>query len=646
MKKTIIFALLTATIVITSCNKKDEERDLWNSLWREVTQTDARLGKLETICTEINTNISSLQIIIEAQQTGTSITKITPIMKDGAEIGYEITFSDGKSVTIYHGKDGAKGDKGDKGEAGATGAAGATPIIGVAQDADGIYYWTLNGTWLLDGDGHKIRVTGEKGDKGDKGDTGATGATGQNGTNGTNGTDGVTPQLKIQNDYWYISYDNGSTWTQLGKAKGDKGDTGATGAAGSNGTNGQDGQDGDSMFQSVTQDENNVYFTLADGTIIAIGKTKGTGTNTLLVNDSIIVFADFEVKKILLKTQFTDGSYLDGNFDGEISIQEAARLTSLGTSFSGKSITSFNELQLFENLQEIKASAFSNCTSLISIVFPQNLEKIGAGCFAGCSSLRKIIIPKRVQSIEPGAFKKSGLLSVVFEEGATLKKIRGNGHIFYDNSGSSNGAFADCVSLTSITLPASIELIDSCAFMGCTKLKEVVFETPSSLKMIIGGYGGFYNETTIGAFWNCPIEKIVIPSSVIEVKSGAFNKLEVVEFEDNSHIAPWTFWSLRSVTYSPWGNNQLTSITSPDNMPVISSTFLPAKVSKIYLHSCVQRIDGNLIADELYMKSITPPMLSSTITATRIYVPSASYSQYINAPGWSTYAAKIQAYNY
>ena len=51
-----------------------------------------------------------------------------------------------------------------------------------------------------------------------------------------------------------MSYDNGQTWTKLGKAT---------------------GAQGDSFFQSVTQDSNNVYFKLADGTTITIPKASG-----------------------------------------------------------------------------------------------------------------------------------------------------------------------------------------------------------------------------------------------------------------------------------------------------------------------------------------------------------------------------------
>ena len=58
---------------------------------------------------------------------------------------------------------------------------------------------------------------------------------------------GVTPQLKIGEDnLWYVSYDNGTTWISLGvKATGDKGDTGATGAKGDKGDTGATGAQGE-----------------------------------------------------------------------------------------------------------------------------------------------------------------------------------------------------------------------------------------------------------------------------------------------------------------------------------------------------------------------------------------------------------------
>lgn len=183
----------------------------------------------------MNTNISSLQSIVDAIQKNDQIAAIAPITREGEEVGYTISFTSGKTITVYNGKDGQDG---------ADGKDGRTPVIGVKKDTDGNYYWTVDGEWLTDANGNKIKAT-------------ANGTGGADGEDGVDGKDGITPQLKIENGYWYVSYDNGATWKQLGKATGE---------------DGKDGEDGDSFFQSVTQDEYNVYFTLADGTVLTVPK--------------------------------------------------------------------------------------------------------------------------------------------------------------------------------------------------------------------------------------------------------------------------------------------------------------------------------------------------------------------------------------
>ena len=264
MKK-ISLLLLTLTICFfTACH---------NDIWNAIDDLDGRVTKLEELCKEMNTNITSLQTIVSVLQSNDFITGIVEIKKNGEVIGYTITFGKHDPITIYHGQDGKDGADGKDGQDGQNGSANA-PVIGVAQDTDGVYYWTLNGEWLLDDNGNKLPVSGKDGQNGTNGSNGQDGKDGQD---GTDGKDGVTPQLKIEDGYWYISYDNGATWTQLGKATGEDGKDGQNGSNGTDGKDGKDGQDGDSMFQSVTQDENYVYFTLADGTVIKIAK--GSGSN-------------------------------------------------------------------------------------------------------------------------------------------------------------------------------------------------------------------------------------------------------------------------------------------------------------------------------------------------------------------------------
>lgn len=199
---------------------------------------------LKSVVDQLNTEIGTLRQLITALQNRDYITNVIAVYENDQEIGYKISFASGMSITICHGE---KGEPGTQGEPGQPGQNGSTPIIGVKQDTDNIYYWTLNGEWLLDSNGQKVRVQGLDGQNGTDGQPGAPGSDGQN------GKDGVTPQLKIENNYWYVSTDNGQTWNQLGKATGE------------NGQDGKDGADGESLFSSIDVSENYVTLTLRDG---------------------------------------------------------------------------------------------------------------------------------------------------------------------------------------------------------------------------------------------------------------------------------------------------------------------------------------------------------------------------------------------
>lgn len=252
-----------------------------SALTGRVDDLENRVKTLEELCRQMNTNISSLQTLVTALQNGDYITSVTPVTSGGQTIGYTMTFKHALPITIYHGtngkdgQDGTDGKDGQDGKNGKNGKNGTTPVIGVAP-YNGVYYWTLNGTWLTDTSGNKIKAEGtdgrdgvdgrpgqdgEDGKPGTDGKPGQDGDDGQDGKPGEDGKDGITPQLKIENEYWYISYDNGASWTQLGKATGDKGDKGDKGDPGTPGASG-----GDSIFSKVEDNATEVVFTLADGT--------------------------------------------------------------------------------------------------------------------------------------------------------------------------------------------------------------------------------------------------------------------------------------------------------------------------------------------------------------------------------------------
>ena len=298
------FALLALATLLALVGCYDD-----TALWDEIRDHESRLAKLETLCNKLNTNISSLQTIVSALQDKDYVTNVAPIKQNGKEIGYTITFSKSGTITVYHGADGKDGANGTNGT---NGKDGSTPVIGTRKDTDGCYYWTLNGEWLRNDAGAKIPTTGKNGVNG------ANGANGTNGTNGADGADGVTPQLKIKDGYWYVSYDNGSSWNQLGKAVGD------------NGTDGEAGEDGDSFFKSVTQDENNVYITLADGTEIVLPKTQTSGLTFGIVEigeDHIVFGGEVSEKAVDLKLTVYYGRVENITIyknDGKVSVTEFA----------------------------------------------------------------------------------------------------------------------------------------------------------------------------------------------------------------------------------------------------------------------------------------------------------------------------------
>lgn len=284
MKKILCF--LFAVSILSGCG--DDYDD--SALTGRVDDLENRVTKLEELCKQMNTNISSLQALVNALQDNDYITGVTPITKDGETIGYTISFAKSAPITIYHGEDGKDGQDGKPGE---DGNDGSTPIIGVKQDTDGVYYWTLNGDWLTDDSGNKIQAEGRDGtdgkpgedgndgQDGKPGEDGNDGQDGQDGKPGEDGKDGITPQLKIEDGYWYVSYNDGASWTQLGKATGDKGEPGEPGQAGG-------------IFKDVEETDDSVIFTLNDDSTITIPKATASETLDIVFGntDSINVLPD------------------------------------------------------------------------------------------------------------------------------------------------------------------------------------------------------------------------------------------------------------------------------------------------------------------------------------------------------------------
>ena len=192
-----------------------------SDLQTRMDQAEADIAELQQLVKDINTNISSLVTVVDALKNSDQITSVTPL-SDGS--GYTITFSKSGTITIYNGKNGVDGTNGTNGANGENGADGHTPVISVKLDTDGQYYWTVDGEYLTDADGKKIPATAHI----------------------------ATPQIRINEGNFEISYNEGLTWEVIGNA----------------------GASDDVVFKQVIDGPASVLFVLSDGTQIEIPKTQ------------------------------------------------------------------------------------------------------------------------------------------------------------------------------------------------------------------------------------------------------------------------------------------------------------------------------------------------------------------------------------
>ena len=93
----------------------------------------------------------------------------------------------------------------------------------------------------------------------------------------------------------------------------------------------------------------------------------------------------------------------DENEDEELSLEEAAAVTRLGTAFrTATGMHTFAELQYFTALTEIPVDAFRNSAALQTVYIPAGVTTIGKDAFYGCNLLKFLVLlnPTKVVSSE------------------------------------------------------------------------------------------------------------------------------------------------------------------------------------------------------------------------------------------------------
>ena len=637
MKKELVMSLGLALSCL-ACSKYDD-----SALYNLIAKLDQRLVAVEEHVKKANENIKTLKSLVSAASQGKTITEVKK-----TDEGYDLTFSDKQVISIKMGRDGMDGH---------------SPKISVALDG-GVYYWQLDGKWLLDTQGQKVRVSGETGPQGIPGKDGATGpqgipgkdgatgpqgipgrdgatgpqgipgkdgatgpqgipgrdgATGPQGIPGKDGAtgpqgipglDGKTPKLRINAGKWEVAYGN-NDWTPVTVV--------------SSGTSGATSVEGLDLFKNIKETDQEVVITLKSGGTIKLSKQTSTPSNSLQPGEVISNPNNpFNGKNIVWDEISSDDCELsaDGltlvklwnnkikNFD--MNRDPLLRKIKVIGSSALKNCRSLTSINISSSVTTIGGYAFENCSSLTSIHIPNSVTRIWGNAFANCSSLTSIHIPNSVTRIEKDVFASCTELT----------------SIDIPNSVKSIGeeAFKGCSNLTDINIPSSVASIGESAFTFCRNLTSI--NIPNSV-------------TNIGnnAFSGCSsLTSITIPSSVTSIEEWAFSGCSSL----TRITIPSSVTSIGGSAFS--GCSSLTSITIPSSVTSIgvgafsscsslTSITIPSSVTSIKewaFYDC-----SNLTS--MVFKGNNPPKLdddqvfAGTLSSLKLIVPKGAKSAYIKA---------------
>ena len=268
-----------------------------------------------------------------------------------------------------------------------------------------------------------------------------------------------------------------------------------------------------------------------------------------------------------------------------------------GNSFSNciklTSVTLSNQLETIEN------NTFSGCTNLESITIPSSVTKIGEGAFYSCSGLKvvksEIASPYEVQAFDWASFQATLVVptgtranykstngwkdfAATFEEGDIvydnerideygiiyrLKQADDNS-VYYTVTGHTDalkteivissklgdcpvkaiegGAFNNCSSLTSITIPSSVTSIGEYAFSECNSVKVVNSKISEPFDMSWSVFNGWQHNATLVV----PVGKV----NAYKEKSGWNGFAFVVEEGQTTYDVPQEQTDAQGLKYS------------------------------------------------------------------------------------------------
>lgn len=234
----------------------------------------------------------------------------------------------------------------------------------------------------------------------------------------------------------------------------------------------------------------------------------------------------------------------------QLAFEEGSVLTDIGASAFDSTL--IKSLKLPESVKVIGGCAFAR-TGISEITIPSKVTNLEFNAFDGCKNLSKVTInTTSLIRVGGSVFAGCKISEVVFPKGITTIPES----MFYE------AGFMNC----SITIPASVTTIGYAAFYANSNMNhgisELRFEKGSKLTTICGH-----------AFNNAPIDTLVLPDSLKEIKEYAFNNTEISELVIPSKVTTISDSAFADCRY-------LTKVTLPASVKKIDYYAFNSRVKK------------------------------------------------------------------